>query len=288
MQLKYWLMLYFLALILIGFLIGSIGTLIGAGGGFLLVPLLLIFFPALDPEVVTAISIAVVAANAISGTFAYARGKRIDYRAGLMFALFTIPGSILGVYITNYIPKHWFQVIFGALLLVLSVYLFLKNRRKNAAQTALPEHAAGGNWKHSSITDKSGHTYSYTYNQLHGIIISVLVGFISPLLGIGGGIIHVPAMVQWLQFPVYIATATSHFILAIMSSVSVGVHIVNGHYNDPEVLRMVIGFIIGVLPGAQLGAYLSHRISTTAIIRSLAVCLALVGVRILFAAIAAL
>lgn len=269
----------FFILIVIGLLIGTFGTLIGAGGGFLLVPLLLLTHPQMQPEVVTAISIALVAVNAISGSLAYARSGRIDYRAGLVFSVFTIPGSILGVFLTDFIPQHIFHLVFGILLLVLAVYLFVKNKQSANVSTAPLK--IGGAWKYHSLKDRNGVTFSYSYNQTNGIIISILVGFISPLLGIGGGIIHVPAMVQWLQFPVYIATATSHFILAIMSAISVVVHFVKGNYNDPNVLRMVAGLCIGVIPGAQLGAYLSHKIPTTAIIKALAICLALVGVRIL-------
>ena len=102
------------------------------------------------------------------------------------------------------------------------------------------------------------------------------------MLGIGGGIIHVPAMVQWLRFPVYIATATSHFILAIMSTVSVAVHIFQGSYNDVHVQKLLLGLCIGVIPGAQLGAFISHKIQTNLIIKILALCLALVALRILF------
>ncbi len=269
-----------IVLIVIGLLIGTMGTLIGAGGGFLLVPLLLLTQPQMPPEIVTAISIAIVAVNAISGTVAYATSGRIDYKAGLIFALFTIPGSILGVFLTSYVPSYAFHVVFGVLLLVLSGYLLFKNRKSAPAKPERPIRTGSG-WKHSTITDKKGTHFSYNYNQNYGILISIVVGFLSPLLGIGGGIIHVPAMVQWLQFPVYIATATSHFILAIMSAISVGVHIFNGHYNDPYVLRIVIGLCIGVVPGAQLGAYLSHRIPKLVIIKSLAICLAIVGVRIL-------
>ena len=107
------------------------------------------------------------------------------------------------------------------------------------------------------------------------------MGYLSPLLGIGGGIIHVPALVNWLRFPVFVATATSHFILAIMASVSVVVHLVNGNYNDPQVLRIVIGLSAGAIAGAQLGASLSHRIRGRMVIRALAVCLGIVGIRIL-------
>ncbi len=267
-----------LLLLLAGFIIGTFGTLIGAGGGFILVPLLLIFYPELPPETVTAISMAVVSVNAISGTAAYAKSGRIDYKAGITFALYTIPGSILGVYSVKYIPIQSFNVIFGILMIVLSAYLFYKNSQ-NSVITVKPEPKTG--FIHRILTDKQGVQYEYRYNQTLGIIISILVGYLSPLLGIGGGIIHVPAMVNWLQFPVYIATATSHFILSVMATVSVVVHAIDGHYNDPAVLKMILMLCIGVIPGAQLGAYLSHRVKSKTIIKVLAGCLILVGIRIL-------
>ncbi|RZJ29924.1 MAG: sulfite exporter TauE/SafE family protein, partial [Flavobacterium sp.] len=256
---------------------GTLGTLIGAGGGFLLVPLLLLFYPDLKPESVTAISMAVVACNAISGTAAYIRAKRIDYKAGLVFAAATIPGSILGVWTTKIIPRHTFDLIFGIVLIALSVFLFVgKSKTPTSAKAN-----TGKKLTVQSLTDKWGEIYNYAYDLRKGILLSLLVGYFSPLLGIGGGIIHVPAMVQWLSFPVHVATATSHFVLAIMATVSVAVHFFDGSYNDPQVVRMVLGLSLGVIPGAQLGAYLSRRIQAKTIVKALAVSLALVGVRIL-------
>jgi uncharacterized membrane protein YfcA len=265
-------------LIVTGFLIGIFGTLIGAGGGFILVPILILSYPELSPESITAISIVIIAANAISGSIAYARSGRIDFKAGLLFGLFTIPGSILGVLTTQFIPRQLFNILFGILLVALSVYLFFwQNKTVQPVATDVNKKR----WKHHTLVDASGASYNYTYNQTRGIVISILVGYLSPVLGIGGGIIHVPALVQWLQFPVFIATATSHFILAIMATVSVIVHIIKGSYNEPKILHMVIGLIIGVIPGAQVGAWLSHKIKGQTIIRVLAVCLGLVGIRIL-------
>lgn len=268
----------FIVLILGGFIIGTLGTLIGAGGGFILVPVLLLAFPQLPPDVVTGISIAIVACNAISGSVAYARSGRIDFKAGLLFALFTIPGSILGVRATKYISPQVFTIVFGIILIGVGVFLFLN--KKNGAEKPSSDRRSR-NWKHHELTDKSGETYSYSYNQTIGIIISIFVGFISPVLGIGGGIVHVPAMVQWLQFPVHIATATSHFILAIMSVISVVTHYFQGSYKDPAVVKMIIYLAIGVVAGAQLGAFLSHKIKGTTIIKALAVCLTIVGIRLL-------
>jgi uncharacterized protein len=272
----------FFILIITGFLIGMFGTLIGAGGGFILVPILILSYPELSPETMTAISIVIVAANAISGSIAYARSGRIDYKAGFLFALFTIPGSILGVLSTKFIPRHIFNILFGFLLIALSIYLLYNHNKP--IQPVIKD-INKNRWKQHSLTDNTGTTYSYTYNQTRGILISIVVGYLSPLLGIGGGIIHVPALVQWLQFPVFVATATSHFILAIMSTVSVIVHALKGNYNDPKILSMVVALIIGVIPGAQVGAYLSHKMESKTIIRVLAVCLGLVGLRILFSSI---
>ena len=266
-------------LLLIGFVIGCLGTLIGAGGGFILVPFLLLTDKQLTPEIVTGISMAVVAANAISGSIAYARSGRIDYKAGLLFAAFTIPGSVLGVLVTAHVPKVAFRIFFGLLLITLSILLFLK--KKQSKQKTFENNMLPKGWKHHELTDKEGDHYSYTYNQNKGIFISLLVGFISPLLGIGGGIIHVPALVQLLYFPVFIATATSHFMLAIMALVSVAVHAVQGNYSSSNVLHIVVFMSIGTITGAQLGAFISHKLQTNIIVRALAVCLGLVGLRLL-------
>src|ERR1700676_3782426 len=151
-----------IVLIITGFIIGIFGTLIGAGGGFILVPILILSYPGLSPETITAISIVIVAANAISGSIAYARSGRIDYKAGLLFALFTIPGSILGVLSTQFIPRNIFNILFGLLLVALSTYLLLRHNK------AVPPIVADVNkkrWKHHSLDDNSGMTYNYTYNH---------------------------------------------------------------------------------------------------------------------------
>lgn len=270
----------FAVLLLTGFIIGTVGTLIGAGGGFILVPLLLITHPQWSPEMVTAVSIVIVAANAISGSVAYGRSGRIDFRAGLLFAFFTIPGSVLGVYSTKYIPHHIFNIIFGILLLFLSAFLIIKRKEDDLLQQEDEEKKKGQ--RSAVITDKENTVYRYSYNVYAGSAISVIVGYLSPLLGIGGGIIHVPAMVHWLRFPVHVATATSHFILAIMATVSVLVHALQGNYDDPYILRMVVWLCVGVISGAQLGALLSHKIKGTVIVKALAACLAIVAIRLLW------
>ncbi|MGC4047981.1 MAG: sulfite exporter TauE/SafE family protein [Armatimonas sp.] len=107
-----------LGLWLLGFAVGTLGTLIGAGGGFLLAPALLLLYPNERPETIAAISLAVVFFNAASGSFAYAHQRRIDYRSGLIFAAASVPGALLGAYSTNFLPRKVFDMLFGCLLLL--------------------------------------------------------------------------------------------------------------------------------------------------------------------------
>jgi len=130
------------------------------------------------------------------------------------------------------------------------------------------------------IIDKYGKSFRYSYNYITGIIISIFTGFISPVLGIGGGIIHVPAMIRILCFPAHIATATSHFTLIIMSLASVATHL----FSQREIAVFFYAGLLtaGVIPGAQIGAHLSKKTKDKHIIIILATALSIAGVRIIF------
>ncbi len=130
------------------------------------------------------------------------------------------------------------------------------------------------------LTDIEGIRYVFSYNPITGLIIGLGVGFLSSLLGIGGGIIHVPALVQILNYPAHLATATSHFMLAIMSFSGSVIHLITGALNDGLIESIMLG--AGVIIGAPIGARLSNKIHGKWIIRSLAAALGLVGIRILF------
>ena len=105
--------------------------------------------------------------------------------------------------------------------------------------------------------------------MLLGVLISLVIGFVSSFLGIGGGVIHVPVMSQFLGLPVHIATATSHFVLAIMSGTATLTHLAQGSYRAGDGLRRSVALSIGVIVGAQLGARLSLRLRGAVIQRLL-------------------
>lgn len=258
--------------VLLGFGVGAIGTLIGAGGGFILLPVLLLIYPDLPPEVLTSLSLAVVFINATSGSLAYSRLKRIDYGSGMIFALATLPGAIIGAYATHLIPRHAFDLMLGVLLLGISLFLFFRPQYQTSALITRNFRVL------RKLTDSEGNSYSWSFNMVTGVAISFVVGFLSSLLGIGGGIIHVPVLTALLHFPVPIATATSHFILAIMALAGTGAHIAQGNLNTTWPLVLTIG--AGVVAGAQVGARASHRIKPERIVRVLALALFVVGLRL--------
>lgn len=270
--------MFFIAMAAIGVLVGVFGTLVGAGGGFILIPILIMMNPRAEPEYLTAISLAVIFFNALSGTIAYARMKRIHYRAGITFALASIPGAVLGALTVHYVPRQAFDIILGIFMLVSSVYLFITPEKESCAEK--------GNVSQDISAEESGAkdtTPSFPFNAPVGIGLSIVIGYISSLLGIGGGIIHVPVLIHILNFPVHVSTATSHFILAIMTLAGTITHIASGSLHHG--LDMLIPLSVGVTIGAQIGAYLSRRLSARWIVRSLALALGFVAVRLLLIAI---
>lgn len=190
--------------------------------------------------------------------------KRIDYRAGIFFSLVGIPGAILGALTTYYVPREVFHAVCGMAMLLAAGYLLWQPApHQNPEPQEIPEEAAP----------------RISFNLPLGALISACVGYVSSLLGIGGGIIHVPALIRVLNFPVHVATATSHFILAVMALTGTVVHVASGAFHVG--FRRTFFLAIGVVAGAQVGAALSRHVRGPWIIRALAIALALVALRLL-------
>ncbi len=264
-----------LLLIPLGLAVGTFGTLVGAGGGFLLVPVLLFLYPDKKPEVITSISLVVVFANSVSGSIAYARQKRIDYRSGLAFAAGGLPGAVAGAIVVSYVPRRLFDAIFAALLISIGTYLLIRR-----TTTAIRDPVTGRGVVFRKIRDRDGNSFIYSFQLWKGVVIAAVVGFVSSLLGIGGGVMHVPLMVEVLHFPVHIATSTSQFVLAFMSGQGNLTKIVTGDLEWNRDLARAGYLSIGAIGGAQAGAFLARKIQGGVIVRVLAISLLVVGLRL--------
>jgi uncharacterized membrane protein YfcA len=242
--------------------IGALGTLIGAGGGWMIVPLLLLGFR-FTPQQAVGTSLAVVFLNALSGSIAYMLQRRVLYTMGSAFAAATIPGAFLGAWLVEHLSSQWFSVLFGGFLFCIAVFLHRGERLFLARRTSRKVNAQELQSFRSPILR-------------FGILVSFLVGMLSSLFGIGGGIIHVPFLIVVLGIPVHAATATSHFVLAITSLTGSLVFLRQGQVDLPAAASMGLG----VLMGAQAGAFLSTRMRGEPIRRLLAMALAIFAARL--------
>ena len=201
-------MIEFVELFVVGIGVGAFGALVGIGGGMIMVPLFMLTMMA--PNVATfenfqqviGTSLFGVLLNALSGTWAYIRQHKVMFRAAVPFALATVPGAFMGSYITDYFTGHSFSLIFGSALCILAILMYSKSKSKKANVSSV------------NFSVETAH-----FNVLLGVALSFIVGFLSSILGIGGGVIHVPMMVFILGFPAHIAVATSTFILMVSSCV---------------------------------------------------------------------
>jgi uncharacterized protein len=258
-------------LAVLGVAVGALGTLVGAGGGFLLAPVLLLLYPHDSPQTLTSISLAAVLANSGSGTFAYLRQRRVDIRSGLVFGAATLPGSVGGVLAVSAVPRRAFDAIMAVALGAVAIWIARHGGERASGRR-------DGTARH--LVDASGTEWTYRVSLRRGAFYSVFVGFASSFLGIGGGVFHVPILVAGLGFPTHIATATSHFVLVLMSGTAVITHAIEGSYAVGHGLRRSIVLALGVAVGAQVGARMSLRVPALAIERLLAVALVLVAVRL--------
>jgi hypothetical protein len=262
--------------LLFGFAVGAYGTMVGAGGGFLIVPALILVTGA-APEMAAGTSLTVIFINALFGTFSYAKMRRIDYRSGLLFAAATIPGSIIGASLSSHFSGPLFNQVFGVLMLLLAGFLIWRPKAEEDIHAAMI--ASTGEWYQfqGEVTDATGARFAWRYNLVIGMGVSVVVGFFASILGLGGGIIHVPVLTYVLGFPAHIATATSHFILAISSLIGAGSHLALGHVLMGPAILMGIG----AAGGSQVGARIAMRLRGGKILRLLSLALIVVGVRLL-------
>lgn len=265
-------------LVALGVGVGAYGTMIGAGGGFVLVPLLIVLYPEYGPEVITGISLAVVWTNATSGAIAYSRQRRIDFVAGGMFAAATLPGAIGGALLIGKVHGTAFEVAFAVMLLLVATWLLLP--RPNRLLVSPPP----GRYVRRLLTDAAGDTYSYSFDPVLGIAMGLVVGAVASLFGVGGGIFYVPAMVLLMRFPAYIAVATSTFVLMFTAGAGSIVHVFTGTYAG--VVVETIALAVGTVAGGQIGALISRRLARrqAIILRLLSAALVLVGLRQLIAA----
>jgi len=241
-----------LLLVPIGLAVGMIGALIGVGGGFFVVPFLLqLWRPgAFTPPTATAASLGVVLVSALSGSAANARRKRIDVRLGVLLAAGTLPGAWAGRRLHDVLSERAFAWAFAGLLLTVALYLaFVRLKPGKGLLRGAPR----------ELTDSDGQTHRYEVNATAGVLVALLVGVVSSLFGVGGGLILVPFMVLAYGAPTVVGAATAQFAFIFTSLVGLAIALADRHVTGEG--GKVIGYMgAGVALGAQLGVSIAKRV----------------------------
>jgi uncharacterized protein len=272
-------------LLLIGILAGGYGTIVGAGGGFIFVPAMVLFFK-MDPMVAAGAGIVIVLINSFSGVIGYAKKKKIKYRVGLTIGIGALPGSFIGVWLLQLYSSSYFYVIFSTILVSLGIFLLTKNLPNQLKRRAPSERYtyvvgtssgedSGSLNQFVNVSKNDGHTKNM---EKWFIPLGLLIGILSSYLGIGGGWLLVPILIYVFRVPTLNATATSIFSLCLYSSVGVLLQIFNGNINWMAVTYGGLGVIVG----SQIGVLLSQKIPSKVIIQMLSVLLILIGFRMFF------
>lgn len=220
-------------LIPLGFVAGILGSIIGLGGGIIVVPVLTFF--GFSPTLAASNSLFAAFSNAVGSTVSYSRQKRIDYSLGLKLGLLSIPGTVLGAYLSSDITPVIFKILFGLVLISSAVYIFM---RKNIET------------KEKNLT-----------KQMIVFVISAsfFAGIISSFFGIGGGIVFVPLMVVGIGMTMKNAAPTSQFILLFASLSGIITHSILGHPDFLQAGLLAAGAFVGGIIGARISLDIKER-----------------------------
>jgi uncharacterized protein len=263
-------------LVIVGFLAGTIGSLVGLGGGVIIVPSLLFlsamhWLPHVTPQLAVGTSLVVIIFNGLSSTLSYMKEKMVDYQSGLLFFIGSGPGAIIGAWVNNILSLQHFSLYFGLFLVAVSFFLsFNKNNARSSERKAFPI-------TRTYVTNE-GETVTYGYHPFVAIAISFVVGFFGGMFGIGGGSLMVPAMMILFLFPPHVAVATSMFMIFLSSLVSSLTHVFMGNVQ----WLFAFALIPGVWFGAKTGAFINKRLRSKTVVIVLRIVLVLLGIRLIY------
>ncbi len=216
--------------------IGAVASMVGIGGGIFMVPLLAFFYVGTTQQAVGT-SLAAVVFNSLSSTVSYTRQRVVDFKLGLALTPTSMLGGWLGAFLTRYISSGALAVAFGLLLIYVAALMLSGKAPKELAKLLRREDHKNRGW---------------FFRALIGFFAGVAAGF----FGIGGGIIMVPAMALFLGTDIVIAVATSLFVMGPSALIAAIQHWAQGNLILPSAVPLAIGIIVG----AQLGAWATSRV----------------------------
>ena len=239
---------------------GLLGAMLGLGGGVFIVPLLTL---ALNLPIHIAIgsSLVAVIANSITASGTHLRARLPNLKLGMFLLTATTIGAIGGAFLADILASAILTVIFGIALIGIG-YSMIRRRQTVQEKTSLGE--TRGRTDSSPANLAGSLTASYYDRNLNQVInytvsrvtqgwgINLMVGIVSSLLGVGGGILNIPVMNLVMRVPIKAAMATNSFMVGITALAGACVYYYNGYVYPMTAAPVMVGSFVGALVGAQL------------------------------------
>ncbi|MCJ7515352.1 MAG: sulfite exporter TauE/SafE family protein [Dehalococcoidia bacterium] len=244
----------------IGLIAGLLGSMLGVGGGLIMVPILTLALH-LPIQVAVGSSLVAIVANACTAAGIYTKAGLTNVKLGLLLETTTIPGAIIGAFAAVFIAPSILNTLFG-LVLIYVAYTMLTQRHFISADNQSDAHLAEPNnvprglphslvdSYHDQALDK---IVDYKVNKTAtGLGTSFFAGVLSSLLGVGGGIINVPVMHMVMGVPMKAAIATSTFMIALTAATGAFIYQYYGNLQPFVIAPLIIGIVIGARIGVEL------------------------------------
>jgi uncharacterized membrane protein YfcA len=238
----------------------ALGGMLGMASGIFIVPILTMWGH-VDIRSAIGASIVSVIACSCGSAGSFLRGRLTNVRLAILLETATTSGALSGVLLAGAIPVSYLFLILGMVLLVSAHQMLAKRRDSGLARIQFP---TGGSttWQlNSSYPDRAlGREIGYRVERLPlGMALMYVAGLISALLGIGSGVLKVPAMDSALRLPIKVSSATSNFMISVTAAASAGAYLVRGNIVALIAGPVALGSVIGAMLGARFLISISNE-----------------------------
>jgi uncharacterized membrane protein YfcA len=261
--------LLILLLITVSIIAGILGSMLGLGGGFIIAPTLIMIN--IEPYKVSGTSLFTVFSTSLSSTISYSKQGKIDYRLAYRLALFAIPGSVIGAYISSMINVQEFKLYFAIILAGVSIHMLTRPYYRKGMKTATEAEGA------AAVDDKGIRNIDYHSRYYYSIIV-FFSGLIASLFGIGGGVLLIPMMLLLMHIDMHKAVPNVQFVILTSSIVGLITHVILGH---PDYFIASI-LVIGTFIGAQIGSRLINKVKDIILRRLVTSALLFIAARFIY------
>jgi uncharacterized membrane protein YfcA len=243
-----------------GLTAGLVGSMLGVGGGIIIVPVLTLALK-LPIQIAIGSSLVAIVANSCTAAGAYLKTRLVNIKLGLLLVTTTIPGAIVGALLMSWVDSPILGVLFAILLLYVSYSMIFRQPIFTEGITTRNAKPRDDDTSSCIFNHSDNLYYDLNQNQMVsygisriplGMTSGFFAGILSSMLGIGGGIVKVPVMHSIMGVPIKVAIGTSNFMIALTTAAGALIYYHNGYVHASTVAPLILGVVVGALLGSSL------------------------------------